>query len=248
VPDSSRECQFDSSEPCTNTKSKFISYLRVSTDKQGRSGLGLEAQRAAVQSYLNGGRWSTIAEYVEAESGKRSDRPKLAKALAHAKAIGATLVFAKLDRLTRNVDLLRSLVASDVDLVFCDLPHVPPGAMGRFLLTQMASVAELEAGLISERTKAALAAAKARGVKLGNPNGARALKGKQVGNKHAVAAVKANTEHRAANLRAIVDDLRAQGTSVRAVAAELNRRGILTPRGGAWHPTSAARLPSRLQA
>ena len=130
MPDSSRECQFDSSEPCTNTKSKFISYLRVSTDKQGRSGLGLEAQRAAVQSYLNGGRWTLAAEYVEVDSGKRSDRPKLAKALAHAKAIGATVVFAKLDRLTRNVDLLRSLVASDVDLVFCDLPHVPPGAMG----------------------------------------------------------------------------------------------------------------------
>jgi DNA invertase Pin-like site-specific DNA recombinase len=229
-------------------KGKFISYLRVSTDKQGRSGLGLEAQRAAVESYLNGGRWTLAAEYLEAESGKRSDRPKLAKALAHAKAIGATLVFAKLDRLTRNVDLLRSLVASDVDLLFCDLPHVPPGAMGRFLLTQMASVAELEAGLISERTKAALAAAKARGVKLGNPNGARALRGKQVGNKQAVAAVKANAEYRAANLRAIVDDLRAQGTiSVRAVAAELNERGILTPRGRAWHPTSTARLLSRLQ-
>jgi DNA invertase Pin-like site-specific DNA recombinase len=139
-----------------------------------------------------------VAEYVEAENGERSDRPKLAKAPAHAKAIGATVVFAKLDRLTRNVDLLRSLVASDVDLVFCDLPHVPTGAMGRFLLTQMASVAELEAGLISERTKAALAAAKARGVKLGNPNGARALTGKQVGNKEAVAAVKENAEHRAA--------------------------------------------------
>jgi DNA invertase Pin-like site-specific DNA recombinase len=204
---------------------RFISYLRVSTDKQGRSGLGLEAQRAAVESYLNGGRWTLAAEYVEAESGKRSDRPKLAKALAHANAIGATVVFAKLDRLTRNVDLLRSLVASDVDLVFCDLPHVPPGAMGRFLLTQMASVAELEAGLISERTKAALAAAKARGVKLGNPNGARALRGKQVGNKHAVAAVRANVQHRAANLQAIVDDVRAQGIiGVRAVAAELNER------------------------
>ena len=197
-------------------KGKFVSYLRVSTDKQGRSGLGLEAQRAAVENYLNGGRWALVAEYVETESGKRSDRPKLAKALAHAKAIGATLVFAKLDRLTRNVDLLRSLVSSDVDLVFCDLPHVPPGAMGRFLLTQMASVAELEAGLISERTKAALAAAKARGVKLGNPNGARALRGKQVGNAQAVATVKANAEQRAANLRSIVDDLRSHGvTSVR---------------------------------
>jgi DNA invertase Pin-like site-specific DNA recombinase len=115
--------------------------------------------------------------------------------------------------------------------------------MGRFLLTQMASVvtqmasvAELEAGLISERTKAALAAAKARGVKLGNPNGARALKGKQVGNKEAVAAVKANGAHRAANLRAIVDDLRSQGiASVRAIATQLNERGILTARGGSWH-------------
>ena len=134
-------------------RGKFISYLRVSTDKQGRSGLGLEAQRTVVENYLNGGRWTLAAEYVEAESGKRSDRPKLAKALAHAKAIGATVVFAKLDRLTRNVDLLRSMVASDVDLVFRDLPHVPAGTMGRFLLTQMASVAELEAGLISERTR-----------------------------------------------------------------------------------------------
>src|ERR1700727_3227566 len=216
-------------------KGKFVSYLRVSTDKQGRSGLGLEAQRAAVESYLNGGSWTLAAEYVETESGKRSDRPKLAAALGHAKAIGATVVFAKLDRLTRNVDVLRTLVSSGVDLVFCDLPHVPAGAMGRFLLTQMASVAELEAGLISERTKAALAAAKARGVKLGNPNGARALRGKQIGNDDAVAAVKANAEHRAENLRAIVEDMKAKGvTSIRTIAAELNERGILTPRGGAW--------------
>jgi DNA invertase Pin-like site-specific DNA recombinase len=230
-------------------KGKFISYLRVSTDKQGRSGLGLEAQRAAVENYLNGGRWTLVTEYVEAESGKRADRPQLAKALAHAKALGATVVFAKLDRLSRNVDLLRSLVASDVDLVFCDLPHVPAGAMGRFLLTQMASVAELEAGLISERTKAALAAAKARGVKLGNPNGARALRGKQVGNKQAIAAVKAKAHSRASNLRSIVDDMRSQGiNSIRAIAAELNARGILTPRGGSWHPTSAARLLVRLRA
>lgn len=122
-------------------------------------------------------------------------------------------------------------------------------APGRFLLTQMASVAELEAGLISERTKAALAAAKARGVKLGNPNGARALRGKQIGNADIVAAVKQNAAHRAETLRGIVADLRAKGiASVRALAAELNERGVLTPGGGTWHPTSAARLLSRLKA
>ena len=230
-------------------RGKFVSYLRVSTDKQGRSGLGVEAQREAVARYLNGGSWKLVAEYVETESGKRSDRPKLAAALGHAKAIGATVVFAKLDRLTRtNVDLLRTLVSSGVDLVFCDLPHVPPGAMGRFLLTQMASVAELEAGLTSERTKAALAAAKARGVKLGNPNGARALRGKQVGNKEAVAAIKFRAQEHASNLRSIVDDVRAQGiTSIRKIAEELNqRRGILAPRGGEWQPTTVVRLLARL--
>jgi DNA invertase Pin-like site-specific DNA recombinase len=225
---------------------KFISYLRVSTDKQGRSGLGIEAQREAVTSYLNGGRWTLVAEYVETESGRKADRPKLAAALSHAKAVGAKLVFAKLDRLTRNVDLLRSLVASDVDLVFCDLPSVPPGPMGKFLLTQMASVAELEAGLIGERTKKALAAAKARGVKLGNPNGARALKGKQTGNAEAVMKIKANAVQRAMDLKAIVDDISRAGiTTIRGIADELQVRGIKAPRGDVWHPTAVSRLLAR---
>jgi DNA invertase Pin-like site-specific DNA recombinase len=229
-------------------KGKFVSYLRVSTLKQGRSGLGLEAQREAVARYLNGGSWTLAAEYVETESGKRNDRPKLAAALAHAKAIGATVVFAKLDRLTRNIPLLRSLVDSGVDLVFCDLPTVAPGAMGRFLLTQMASVAELEAGLTSERTKVALAAAKARGVKLGNPNGARALRGKQKGNKEAVAAIKLKAQEHANNVGAILSDIRANRIiSVRKIAEELNRRGILAPRGGEWQPTTVVRLISRLR-
>ena len=229
-------------------KRKLVSYLRASTDKQGRNGLGLQAQREAVARYLNSGSWTLVAEYIETESGKHSDRPKLGAALRHAKAIDATVVFAKLDRLTRNVDLLRTLVASGVDLMFCDLPHVPPGAMGRFLLTQMASVAELEAGLISERTKAALAAAKARGVKLGNPNGARALRGKQVGNKEAVAAIKLKAQEHATNLRSILEEIRSQGvTSIRKMAEELNRRGVLAPRGGEWQPTTVVRLLARLQ-
>ena len=226
---------------------KFISYLRVSIDKQGRSGLGIEAQRQAVTQYLNGGRWTVAAEYVETESGRRSDRPKLAAALSHAKAIGAKLVFAKLNRLTRNVDLLRSLVASGVDLVFCDLPSVPPGPMGRFLLTQMAAVAELEAGLIGERTKNALAAAKARGVKLGNPNGARALKGKQTGNAEAVAKIREKAAQRAMDFQGIIDGIKRSGvTSVRAITEELNRQGISAPRGGEWHPTAVSRLLARL--
>jgi DNA invertase Pin-like site-specific DNA recombinase len=201
----------------------------------------------AVSSYLNGGRWTLVSEYVETGSGRKADRPKLAAALSHAKATGAKLVFAKLDRLTRNVDLLRSLVASDVDLVFCDLPSVPPGPMGKFLLTQMASVAELEAGLIGERTKKALAAAKARGVKLGNPNGACALKGKQTGNAEAVATIRERAARRATDLRGLVESIRESGiTSIRAITEELNRQGIKAPRGGPWHPTAVSRLLMRL--
>jgi DNA invertase Pin-like site-specific DNA recombinase len=120
--------------------------------------------------------------------------------------------------------------------------------MGKFLLTQMASVAELEAGLIGERTKKALAAAKARGVKLGNPNGARALRGKQMGNAEAVAKIKEKAASRSTNLRGLIENIRQSGSqSVRAITDELNRQGITAPRGGDWHPTAVARLLSRLQ-
>jgi DNA invertase Pin-like site-specific DNA recombinase len=226
---------------------KFLSYLRVSTDKQGKSGLGVEAQRDAVARYLDGGKWKLIREYVETESGNRNDRPQLRAALSHGKATGATVVVAKLDRLSRNTRFLLDLIESGANVVFCDLPQIPPGATGRFLLTQMASVAELERGLISERTKAALSAAKVRGVKLGNPNGASALKGKQTGNKKAIAAVRANAQQRAENLKGIVEDIRANGVaSARQLAAALNERGILTARGGRWHASTASRLLSRL--
>ena len=121
-----------------------------------------------------------------------------------------------------------------------------PGPMGKFLLTQMAAVAELEAGLIGERTKKALAAAKARGVKLGNPNGARALRGKQTGNAEAVACIKKATR-RALDLQGIIENIKRSGiTTARSITAELNRRGISAPGGDTWHPTAVARLLSRL--
>ena len=160
-------------------RGKFIGYLRVSTQKQGQSGLGIESQRKAVEDYLNGGRLELLAEYVEIESGKRSDRTELAKALGHANATGATLVIAKLDRLSRNVAFISNLMESGVEFVAADMPMA-----NRLTVHVLAAVAEHEREMISQRTTAALAAAKARGVKLGNLNGARALRG--LGNAHAV--------------------------------------------------------------
>lgn len=141
-------------------ETKLVSYYRVSTDKQGQSGLGLDAQQTVVGRYAETYQGKVIASFTEIETGKRADRPELARALGHAKRAGAVLVIAKLDRLARNTRFLLTLIESGADVAFCDLPHVPPGAIGKFLLTQMAAVAELEAGLISERTKAALAAYK----------------------------------------------------------------------------------------
>src|SRR3954466_1086579 len=149
---------------------RFVSYLRVSTDRQGRSGLGLEAQRETVREFLNGGDWNLVDEFIEVESGRASDRPELAKALSRCRVMGATLVVANVSRLTRNPDFMARLVEAGVEVRFCDLPKIE-GPAGKFMLRQMLAVAELEAGLISERTKKALAAAKARGRKLGGDRG-----------------------------------------------------------------------------
>lgn len=142
---------------------KFVAYYRVSTAEQGRSGLGLEAQREAVRVYLDGGRWRLIGEYTEVESGKVRSRPELTEALERCRLTGATLVIARLDRLGRNLAFLAQLMDSeDVPFVAVDNPHAT-----RFTLHILAAVAEPEAALISARTKAALAAAKARGTRLG---------------------------------------------------------------------------------
>ncbi len=150
----------------------FVAYYRVSTGRQGKSGFGIEAQREAVANYLNGGDWRIVAEFTEVESGRRSDRPELDKALMAARLHRASLVVSKVDRLTRSVAFLSRLLEAGVDVRFADLPQIE-GATGRFLLQQMVAVAELEAGMISARTKAALAAAKRRGKKLGGDRGVK---------------------------------------------------------------------------
>lgn len=223
---------------------KFISYLRVSTDKQGKSGLGLEAQREAVTRYLNGGQWKLVAEYVEVESGKRNSRPQLQAAISHAKATGAKLVIARLDRLARNLHFVSSLQERGVDFVAADMPDA-----NRLTIHIIAAVAESVGRTISENTKLALAAAKARGVKLGNPNGAKALGGKQIGNADAVAKIKANAALRAEDLAGIVSTIQASGvTTVRGIAIALNEQAIQAPRGGTWHPTAVSRLLARITA
>lgn len=218
---------------------RAIAYYRVSTDKQGRSGLGLEAQKMAVQAVLKpGGR--LIAEVIEVESGKRSDRPKLAEALRQAKVNKAALVVAKVDRLARNVHFLETILGGDVEVVFADLPQVA-GPMGRFILQQLAAVAQLEAGLISERTKAALAAAKQRGVKLGG------FKGVAVDTKLGTQALIEKADERARDYALVISDIQATGvSSYRGIAATLNARGIPTARGGSWQASQVRRVLERV--
>lgn len=219
--------------------SKFVAYYRVSTAEQGRSGLGLEAQREAVSSYLNGGKWVLSAEFVEVESGKVKTRPQLEAALNLCELTGATLIVAKLDRLARDTGFLLALVDRGVDVVFCDLPALPAGAVGRFMLTQMVAVAELEAGLISARTKAALAAAKARGVKLGGNRGGALHLGAAASAKARSAASKAKAD----KVRGQIASIRASGAkSLRAIATKLNEQDVKTPRGGPWSPAQVKRV------
>jgi DNA invertase Pin-like site-specific DNA recombinase len=221
---------------------KFVAYYRVSTVRQGRSGLGLEAQQSAVRAHLNGGRWTLIAEITEIETGKRADRPKLAEALKLCRAHGATLIIAKLDRLARNVAFISTLMESGVDFEAVDFPQA-----NRLTIHIMAAVAEHEAKAISERTKAALAAAKQRGVKLG---GATRNHKPFTADTGALGprAMADRAQRRAADLAPVVAELRASGiTTQHAIAAALNERGIPTARGsGQWQATQVSRLLARL--
>jgi len=226
---------------------KYIAYYRVSTDKQQRSGLGLDAQREAVRDYLNGGRWKLAGEFTERESGKRNDRPALAQALAMCRLQNATLVVAKLDRLARNARFLLTLVeeSGEKGVVFCDLPSIPEGPTGKFLLASMANVAELEAGLISQRTKAALQAAKARGQVLGCRNDNIAAYAKR-GAKASATVRSANAKERAGDILPVIEAIKAEGnTSLRQIAVALNERGFTTARGGEWSSVQVMRVLQR---
>lgn len=221
----------------------MIAYLRVSTARQGQSGLGLAAQRAAVDAHASISGRSIVAEFVEVESGGKADRPQLALALEACRLRRAILVIAKLDRLARNVAFIANLMDGGVEFLACDMPHA-----NRLTLHIMAAMAEYERRVISDRTKAALAAAKARGVKMGNPKGAAHL----LVHCRAAAASSATTRRAkaldmAAALASILDELRSQGVEgATETAAELNKRGIPTPRGGCWHPTQVQRVRQRL--
>jgi DNA invertase Pin-like site-specific DNA recombinase len=227
---------------------KYVAYYRVSTHRQGRSGLGLEAPRDAVQALVirHGGR--LLEEITEIESGKRNDRPELRRAICRAKVSGARLIIAKLDRLSRNASFLLHLRDSGVRFVAADQPDANETMVGF-----MAIIADWERQMIADRTRAALAVARKRlaeqGRALGNPNGAAALRRAGRGNTAATAAVIAAAGKRAEDLRETIADVIASGSlSHAAIAAELNRRDIEAPRGGRWYSMGVARLRQRLAA
>jgi DNA invertase Pin-like site-specific DNA recombinase len=202
-----------------------IAYYRVSTDRQGKSGLGLAAQKEAVRQHLSRASGNLLAEFVEVESGKRNDRPQLALAMAAAKKAKATLVIAKLDRLARNVHFVSGLMESGVDFVAADNPHA-----NRLMVHMLAAFAEHEREQISKRTKDALAAAKARGTRLGR-HGAEVL----------APAYHAAAINRALALEPTLTAFQAAGLSANRMAAEMNARALPTPLGGRWHAETVIR-------
>lgn len=223
---------------------RILSYIRVSTARQGASGLGLEGQNAAIKAFAKSRKATITKTFTEVESGRNNDRPELAKAIKEARLTGSTLVIARLDRLGRNAAFLMKLRDSGVDFVCADMPEANAMTVG-----MMALVAEYEATVLSERIKAALRATKERGTVLGNPNGAAALRRAQRGNTDAVKTIKKHADARAADLADTLEDLEQSGfKTLQQQANELNKRGIKTARGGRWHPSSVANLRKRLAA
>ena len=220
---------------------KIVSYIRVSTDKQGRSGLGLEGQKAAIAAYAASEKADVIDEFREVESGRNNDRPELEKALLQAHIYGAKLVIAKLDRLSRNAAFLLKLQDSGADFTACDLPNASPLTVG-----VMSLLAQEESKMIGDRTRTAMQAAKARGQSFGNPNGAAALRRAGKGNGASRQAATANADTFARKRLDVIADIESTGiTTLSAIAAELNKRGVKTARGGKWYATTVRNLRNR---
>ena len=223
------------------TNGKVVAYYRVSTKRQGVSGLGLAAQKEAVRGYLNGGAWSLVDEVVEVESGKRGGRPRLAEALALCRLHRATLVIAKLDRLARNVAFVSALMESDVEFTAVDFPQA-----NRLTIHILAAVAEHEAAMISARTKAALAAAKARGVKLGGDRGNLPAVARQ-GHAAGLRVRRGKAADRAVALAPRLNAMTLRGESLRGMARTLTGEGIPAPRGGPWTAAQVSRALNTLK-
>lgn len=222
---------------------RFVAYYRVSTDKQGARGLGIEAQKEAVQRYLRGMNGEQIGNgFQEVESGRRNDRPALARALATCKTYGATLIIAKLDRLARNVHFVSGLMESGVEFVAVDFPQA-----NRLTIHILAAVAEHEAGMISARTKAALAVRKVQlakeGKKLGAKDTERIIPFAREGGRASVKVRREKARQRAARLMPLIEEFRSRGvTTLQGLAEELNANRVPAPRGGRWASTQVIHL------
>lgn len=208
----------------------FVAYYRVSTDRQGKSGLGLEAQQQAVRAYLNGGDWNLAGEFTEVETGKQNDRPELTKALALCRKRKARLVIAKLDRLSRNLAFIAQLMDGGVEFVAVDNPHA-----NKLTVHILAAVAQHEREMIGERTRAALQAAKLRGVRLGR-NGAENL----------APCYRQAAIERATVLKPLLKELLGKGFTLRSIARTLTKQRVPTLNGGGWHPQTVSRVLRRL--
>ena len=225
------------------SQTPHVFYYRVSTEKQGRSGLGLEAQRKAVHEYLNGSRGVLLAEYTEIESGRRNDRPQLQAAIDLCRKRSATLVIAKIDRLARSAAFVTALLDSRVRFIAADMPEAD-----RTFLQMVSVFAEFEARKISERTSAALAAAKARGALLGWAAPSRA-EGQRHASRLGGAAIHNKAAMFAANTRPIIESIQKSGIhTLTGIATALNARGVKTQRGGCWYPTTVKNVLEFTQA
>ena len=223
---------------------KFVAYYRVSTQRQGQSGLGLEAQQETVRQHLNGGDWELVGEFTEIESGRKvmRDRPELQKAIEVCQAEGATLVEAKVDRITRNLGFLTRILDSNVDIIFCDIPQMSNPAQNKFILQLMANVAEYESNIIGARTKDALAAAKARGVKLGTRDPKKISK---LASKERIA----KADQFALEVGPIIEELQKYGcVTLQQIAKGLMARGQKTARKNTeWHPSNVKNVITRYE-